>query len=63
MPHRPTRDMDLLGFGPGEPYVLERVLNEIVQQPVDDGLRFEPAVQAKEILQSRSWVSRGSESA
>jgi hypothetical protein len=55
--------MDLLGFGPGEPYVLERVLNEIVQQPVDDGLRFEPAVQAKEILQSRSWVSRGSESA
>ena len=25
MPHRPTRDMDLLGFGPGELFVLERV--------------------------------------
>ncbi len=55
MPHRPTRDMDLLGFGPGELHVLERVFNEIVQQPVDDGLRFEPAVQAKEIRKEANY--------
>jgi hypothetical protein len=55
MPHRPTRDMDLLGFGPGELYVLERVFNEIVQQPVDDGLRFEPVVQAKEIRKEANY--------
>lgn len=55
MPHRPTRDMDLLGFGPGELYVMERVFSEIVQQSVDDGLRFEPAVQAEDIRKAGNY--------
>lgn len=55
MPHRPTRDMDLLGFGPGELSVLERVFSEIVQQEVDDGLRFESTVQAHEIRKEASY--------
>ena len=54
MPHRPTRDMDLLGFGPGELFVLQRVFREISQQPVDDGLRFSETVQAEEIRKEAS---------
>jgi hypothetical protein len=49
MPHRPTRDMDLLGFGAGELFVLERVFQEITQQLVEDGLRFSETVKAEEI--------------
>ena len=55
MPHRPTRDMDLLGFGPGELPVLERMFSEIVQQSVDDGLRFDPAVQAESIRKETNY--------
>lgn len=54
MPHRPTRDMDLLGFGPGELFVLQRVFREISQQPADDGLRFSETVQAEEIRKEAS---------
>lgn len=56
MPHRPTRDMDLLGFGPGELFVLERVFREITQQPVDDGLRFSATVQAEEIRKEANYA-------
>ena len=55
MPHRPTRDMDLLGFGPGELYVLERVFSEIVKIEVDDGLLFEATVQAQEIRKESNY--------
>ncbi len=56
MPHRPTRDMDLLGFGPGELFVLERVFREITQQPVDDGLRFSETVQSEEIRKEANYA-------
>ena len=56
MPHRPTRDMDLLGFGPGELFVLERVFREITQQPVDDGLRFSETLQSKEIRKEANYA-------
>jgi hypothetical protein len=56
MPHRPTRDMDLLGFGPGELFVLERVFGEITQQPVDDGLRFAETVKAEEIRKEANYA-------
>jgi hypothetical protein len=56
MPHRPTRDMDLLGFGAGELYVLERVFREITQQPVDDGLRFSETVQAVETRKEADYA-------
>jgi hypothetical protein len=41
--------MDLLGFGAGELFVLERVFREITQQLVEDGLRFSETVKAEEI--------------
>jgi hypothetical protein len=56
MPHRPTRDMDLLGFGPGELFVLERVFREIAQQPVDDGLAFSETVTAAEIRKEANYA-------
>jgi hypothetical protein len=56
MPHRPTRDMDLLGFGPGELFVLERVFREIAQQPVDDGLTFSETVTAAEIRKEANYA-------
>ncbi len=56
MPHRPTRDMDLLGFGPGELFVLQRVFREITQQPVDDGLRFSETVEAEEIRKEANYA-------
>ena len=56
MPHRPTRDMDLLGFGPGELFVLERVFREITQQQVDDGLAFSETVTAAEIRKEANYA-------
>jgi len=56
MPHRPTRDMDLLGFGPGELFVLERVFREITQQQVDDGLVFSETVTAAEIRKEANYA-------
>ena len=56
MPHRPTRDMDLLGFGPGELFVLERVFREIAQQQVDDGLAFSETVTAAEIRKEANYA-------
>jgi len=56
MPHRPTRDMDLLGFGAGELFVLERVFREITQQLVEDGLRFSETVKADEIRKEANYA-------
>ena len=41
--HRPTRDVDLLGFGPSEKADLTRVFQEVAAMPVvDDGIVFDP---------------------
>ncbi len=40
-PHRPTRDADLLGFGPPDAQRLIAVLAELCAIESDDGLRFE----------------------
>lgn len=52
VPHRPTRDADLLGFGPAEQSVLEAVFRELCSLAVvpEDGLRFQSeTVRAAEI--------------
>jgi hypothetical protein len=48
--------MDLLGFGAGELFVLERVFREIAQQPVDDGLAFSETVTAAEIRKEANYA-------
>jgi hypothetical protein len=48
--HRPTRDLDLLGFGDSQVSSLERIFREICRVPCEDGLQFDPAsVQGEEI--------------
>jgi hypothetical protein len=41
--HRPTRDADLLGFGPDDPQVLATVFQSLCAMQVDDGIRFDAA--------------------
>ena len=43
MPHRATRDADLLGFGPSDVNSVTRVFRDIAAIAVDDGIVFDPA--------------------
>jgi predicted nucleotidyltransferase component of viral defense system len=43
MPHRATRDADLLGYGPSDPNVVAETFREIAAVVVDDGMAFDPA--------------------
>jgi len=43
MPHRTTRDVDLLGFGASDLNSVARVFREIAAIAVDDGIVFDPA--------------------
>jgi predicted nucleotidyltransferase component of viral defense system len=48
--HRPTRDLDLLGFGDARVSRMQEVMREVCQVPCDDGLEFDPAsVRGEEI--------------
>jgi Nucleotidyl transferase AbiEii toxin, Type IV TA system len=42
LPHRPTRDADLLGFGPDDIDSAVATFREICQIAVDDGIEFDP---------------------
>jgi hypothetical protein len=43
-PHRPTRDADLLGFGPDDPHALAATFRSLcTMRVVDDGIQFDPA--------------------
>ncbi|HBH39585.1 MAG TPA: hypothetical protein DDX06_14510 [Curvibacter sp.] len=42
MPHRPTRDIDLLGFGPSDLESVAQAFREMVAMQAEDGLVFDP---------------------
>ena len=42
LPHRPTRDMDLLGAGPDDAEALRATMGAICGVEVDDGMYFDP---------------------
>ena len=42
MPHRPTRDADLLGFGPSDLESIGQTFRDIASIGVDDGISFDP---------------------
>ena len=43
IPHRTTRDADLLGFGPSDLASVVQTFRDIINVEVDDGIHFDPA--------------------
>ncbi len=57
VPHRPTRDADLLGFGSPEISHLENVFREICRVEVADGVVFDPnSVKGAEIRKAANYA-------
>ena len=57
IPHRPTRDADLLGFGSAELPHLEVVFKDVCTMETDDGVTFRPdTVQAAEIRMEANYA-------
>lgn len=56
MPHRATRDVDLLGFGASDLEAITRTFRDIAAIDVDDGITFDPAsVNAEEIRKDAGY--------
>lgn len=57
MPHRTTRDTDLLGFGPSDLESLRQVFAEVASIDADDGIFFNPStVTAEEIRHDANYA-------
>jgi predicted nucleotidyltransferase component of viral defense system len=57
MPHRPTRDVDLLGFGASDLESIAQAFREIVSVAADDGMVFDAAsVSVEEIRKSAGYA-------
>ena len=57
MPHRPTRDVDLLGFGPSDLQSIAQAFREIVNVVAQDGIVFDAAsVRVEEIRKNAGYA-------
>lgn len=57
MPHRATRDADLLGFGPSDLASVVQTFRDIINVEVDDGIHFDPAsITAEEIRKEAGYA-------
>lgn len=57
IPHRPTRDVDLLGSGPPDLLTLETIFKEVCTLDTDDGMSFRPeTVKATEIRKEANYA-------
>lgn len=57
MPHRPTRDVDLLGFGANDLASITQTFRDIASVAVEDGIRFDPAsITAQEIRKEAGYA-------
>jgi len=57
MPHRTTRDADLLGFGPSDLESIVQTFRDIASVEVDDGITFDPAsVSVEEIRKDAGYA-------
>lgn len=55
-PHRPTRDADLLGFGPDDDASLVATFRELAEMTLDDGIVFDAAsVRARSIREDNTY--------
>ena len=57
LPHRPTRDADLLGFGPSDLASIAQTFRDIVNVQVEDGIIFDPeSVSVEEIRKEAGYA-------
>ena len=57
MPHRTTRDADLLGFGPSDLESIAQTFRDIASVEVEDGISFDPAsVSVEEIRKDAGYA-------
>lgn len=57
LPHRPTRDADLLGFGPSDLQSINQTFREIASITIDDGITFDPeSVTAEDIRKEAGYA-------
>jgi predicted nucleotidyltransferase component of viral defense system len=57
MPHRATRDADMLGFGPSDLESIAQMFRDIASVEVDDGINFDPvSVSAVEIRKDAGYA-------
>lgn len=57
MPHRPTRDVDLLGFGPSDQVSITQTFKDIASRRVEDGISFDPeSVTVEEIRKEAGYA-------
>lgn len=57
MPHRPTRDADLLGFGPSDLETIAQTFRDIAGVDVEDGIIFDPTtVSVQEIRKDAGYA-------
>lgn len=57
MPHRPTRDADLLGFGPSDLASIGQTFRDIAAVSVEDGIVFDPlSVSVEEIRKNAGYA-------
>ncbi len=57
MPHRTTRDVDLLGFGPSDLESIAQTFRDIASVEVEDGIVFDPAtVSVEEIRKDAGYA-------
>ena len=57
IPHRPTRDIDFLGFGSSDLIDIEQAFRSVCIIDVDDGVIFKPeTVSATEIRKDKHYV-------
>lgn len=57
MPHRPTKDIDLLGFGQSDLLTMKRIFQEIAIIPCEDGISFNPtSIIVDEIRKNTGYV-------
>ncbi|WP_211454244.1 nucleotidyl transferase AbiEii/AbiGii toxin family protein [Collimonas antrihumi] len=54
MPHRPTRDADLLGFGPSDLASITQTFRDIAGVDVEDGIIFDPATASVEEIRKNA---------
>lgn len=55
--HRPTRDADLLGFGPGDPGHIQTVFRQLSAMAFEDGITYDPeTVVAEPIAEDKVYA-------